>query len=192
MSAITNYLNELYFYEEIYYIDESFASWAKQIASKKIIDKLTLAAQHKDIKMVEKIMSAVPKVSTEKLLKIGKKAHKDFKQAYIATKKEVSKKFINLSGQKLEYLALALTPFIVTSKDIKNAAKEKVAQLKQKAKEPQFKKFGAEGFVGMLFLLLIGGAFAAASFATLTMFPLLVGIVIAGFAMLLMLEGAAA
>ena len=74
---------------------------------------------------------------------------------------------------------------------IKNDAREKIKLLKIKMKEPQYKKFGgSEGFMGMIFLLL-SGAFLASAFSSLTLFPLLVAIVVASFAMLFILEGAA-
>lgn len=188
MSAVANYLEEIYLYEEIKLIDEGFASWAQQLTQKKIIDKLKLAAQKKDTKMIEKIMSIFPKVSAEKLLKIGKKAHKDFKEAYLLARKEIAKRFPKISGEKKDYLSLALASFIVTSKDMKKGAIE----ITEKLKKSQGKKaVSQEGlFMGMITFLL-SGAFIAAALSTLSLFPLLIGIVLASFSMLLLLEGAA-
>ncbi len=190
MSAISKYLNELYLYEEITYIDENFASLAKKLANNKLINILQTASKTKDLNTVKKVISAIPKVEADKLKIIGNKTNKNFDKAYKITEIEVKKQFPELSGDKLKYFTLIITPFVVISNKMEETARDKIVSLKKKAATLGFKKFSSgEGMAGM-FLTILAGAFAATAFANLTLFPLLVAIVIAGFAGLCLLEGA--
>lgn len=190
MSAISKYLNELYLYEEISYIDENFASLAQKLSNNKLINILQTASKTKDLNTVKKVMSAIPKVEADKLKLIGNKSNKNFDRAYKITEIEVKKQFPELSGDKLKYFTLIITPFVAISNKMEETARNKVISLKKKAATFGFKKFsGGEGMAGM-FLAIMAGAFAAAAFANLSLFPLLVAIVIAGFAGLCLLEGA--
>lgn len=190
MSAISNYLNELYLYEEVEYLDESFASWVKKIGSKKVIDKLQMAAQRKDLVLIRDIISDIPKVDADKLRSIGKKINKNFDKAYRITEKEAKKQFPELTGNTLKYFTLVVTPFVTISKDMKTTAKDKITKLRKKSKKFGFKKFvEGEGMAGM-FLAILAGIFVATAMAHLSLFPLLIGIAVAGFAGLFMLEGA--
>ncbi len=189
MSAAANYLNRIYLDEEIKRLDENFASWAKQIGMKKLANKFYLAGKQKDNLSISKIVSAIPKVDADKLKSIGKKAHKNFDKAYRITVKEVKKNFPELTGDKLKYFSLIITPYITVSEDMEKNAKDKIIMIRKKSRDAGFKKFdGGQGTLGM-FLAILAGAFAAAAIANIALFPLLLAIVIAAFASLFVLQG---
>jgi len=186
MSAISKYLNELYLYEEISFIDESFVSLAKNIGKSQILKKLQLASKTKDLNSIRRILSAVPKIDPDKLRIIGKKANKDFDKAYKITEKECKEKFPKLKGDSLKYFSLIVTPFVVVSKNMEKTSKDKVSMLSKNAK-----KFGGGEATTGMFLAILAGIFGAAALANVSLFTLLIGIVIAGFAGLFIIEGAA-
>lgn len=188
MSVIPNCLDQLYLYEEVQYIDESFASWVKQLSNKKIVDKLQMAAQRKDLNTINQIISAIPKVDADKLRSIGKRVHKDFDKAYKVTQKEVQKQFPELSGNKLKYFVLTIAPKVALSKDMEATARDDIKKLKKKLREKGFKEFGSEGTVGLAGIFL-AGVLGVTAIANLSLFPLLIGIVVAAFAALFILQG---
>ena len=189
MSAILNYLEQLYLYEEIQYIDESFASWVKQLSNKSITDKLQMAAQRKDLDAISRIVSVIPKVDADKLRLIGKRVHKNFDRAYKVTQKEAQKQFPELSGDKLKYFVLTIAPKVAISEDMEVTARDDIRELKKKLREKGFKKFDSgAGTLGM-FMVFLAGILGVVAIAHLSLFPLLIGIVVAAFAGIFILQG---
>jgi hypothetical protein len=191
MDRLDCYLEKLYLYEQVKYIDEGFISWAKKTTIEKVINRMNIAIKQKDVGTIQKILKVIPKVEPSKLYQIGKRAHKDFDKAYKIVKKEAINIFPDLNDKKLEYFSLMITPKIALSKDIKSTAKKEIKELNKKLKKAGAKKFGAEGggIIGIVLIILAGALFATA-ITHLVMFPLLIGIIIVAFGGMFALEGA--
>lgn len=188
MDKIQNYLDELYFLEEMEIVLEDISDLAGPKLSK-IKDQMVNAADTGDINKLQRIASIIPKVSEDKLYKLGEKAHPRFKETYKYAEKEVSKK-LNVKDAK----ALKVTSSVVAAMAcVANNPKEKSTKIieaiktKRDAKKQQFGALGL-GLLGVI----LAGAFLASAFASLSLFPLLLSLVIVGVAIMIMMGGAAA
>jgi hypothetical protein len=188
MSVVADYLQELYMYEKVSYIDEDLSSWLKTIGPRNLIKKLSDAVKTKDAGEVEALLKTLPKVEFKKLYTITSKINSRFEEAFDITKKQLAKKFPKLKGLQLDSFALVVSIMTLTKTDLEASVKKTIDKLYKSFQRIGVKNFGSGGMTGAS-LLLLAGMLVAAALSTLKMSPLLLALAIVGLALIVFMRG---
>lgn len=175
-------MNKLDKYIDRIYLREDFKMFSKVKHLNMIKTKLQSAVKSKDVGKAKSILSMMPRLSPEKLYKIGDKAHPKFAETYKKAEGAVSKNLPSVNPNQKKAMILAVTALATPSKDDKSVDKI-VGFMKQKMMGK------SDNIIMGCLSLTVAGSFIAAAFATLALWPLLFGIFIAAIGLVLFFSG---
>lgn len=179
------HLDDIHFFEEMKVITEDISQFFTGSKLELIKNKMVDAAKKKDSAQLQRIASIVPKVPEDTLYKIGLKANPDFRQTYNHVDKKVKSK-LGIIDIKLRSVLSTVVSSAACLSDNPKEKSDKLIDTLSKA----VKKKSMVPATGMIFgIFIIAGILVGVSYATISMSPLLVGIIIVGLAILLIPGG---